>query len=244
MYNKWFYISKPVWNNSFSYEKRSIKKIYVPSLKKIDSIDEVELQSNKNKLAFSDYSNSKNLKLCFGLKNFYEIIWNWKKIYIFDNHNHAFYFWYLARKNWIIGDDNILYHIDEHADTRDNNKNINNIDSKDLKKVFKFTNEELNVGDYIIPALKEWIIRKVIQIRNSSNLQDYLKTIDKYHNNQKILNLDLDFFQPDLDFIDYDLKKQVILDIAKKVDVITIASSPFFIDQKLALKVLKDIFSK
>jgi hypothetical protein len=75
-------------------------------------------------------------------------------------------------------------------------------------------------------------------------LQDYLKTIDKYHNNQKILNLDLDFFQPDLDFIDYDLKKQVILDIAKKVDVITIASSPFFIDQKLALKVLKDIFSK
>jgi hypothetical protein len=57
-----------------------------------------------------------------------------------------------------------------------------------------------------------------------------------------ILNLDLDFFQPDLDFIDYVLKKQVTLDAARKADVITVATSPFFIDQKLALDVFKDLF--
>ncbi|MBT3726893.1 hypothetical protein HOG21_04250 [bacterium] len=57
-----------------------------------------------------------------------------------------------------------------------------------------------------------------------------------------VLNLDLDFFQPDLDYIDYELKKKVILDIAKKADIITVSTSPFFIDQNLAVKVFKDIF--
>jgi len=64
------------------------------------------------------------------------------------------------------------------------------------------------------------------------------------HPKNIILNLDLDFFQPDLDFIDYELKKEVILDIAKKADMITISTSPFFIDQNLAIKVFKDLFQK
>jgi hypothetical protein len=58
------------------------------------------------------------------------------------------------------------------------------------------------------------------------------------------LNLDLDFFQPDLDFIDYDLMKKVNLDAANKAKVITVATSPFFIHQDLAIKVFKDIFSE
>ena len=58
-----------------------------------------------------------------------------------------------------------------------------------------------------------------------------------------ILNLDLDFFQPELDFISYDLKKKVVLDAAEKASIITIATSPFFIDQTLAIQVFKDIFT-
>jgi hypothetical protein len=46
-----------------------------------------------------------------------------------------------------------------------------------------------------------------------------------------------------LDFIDYELKKKVILDITKKATVITVATSPFFIDQNLAIKVFKDLFN-
>jgi hypothetical protein len=57
-----------------------------------------------------------------------------------------------------------------------------------------------------------------------------------------ILNLDLDFFEPNLDYIDYNLKKKVILNIAKKAKVITVATSPFFIDQEVAIKVFKDLF--
>ena len=57
-----------------------------------------------------------------------------------------------------------------------------------------------------------------------------------------ILNLDLDFFEPELDFIDYDLKKQVILDIARRADVITVCTSPYFIEQQRALEVFRDLF--
>jgi len=242
MYKKWFYITEPVWNNAFSYEQRKNKRIYVPSLIKIDSFDDIKLQKDKEKIAFEDFDFNDKLSTNYWLENFYEIDWKWKKIYLFDNHNHAFYFWYLARNKWIIWEDNTLIHIDEHADTRNNNKILLKSDINDLNKVFKFTNEVLNVGDYIIPAKNEWLIWNIVQIRNTSNLEEYLKNKDKYKENI-ILNLDLDFFQPDLDFIDYNLKKNVVLDWAKKASVITVCTSPFFIEQELAIKVFKDIFS-
>jgi hypothetical protein len=68
-----------------------------------------------------------------------------QKIFLFDNHNHAFYFWYLARNRGVIGDHNTLIHIDEHADTRDNGKHLLKPESYDLEKVFHFTNYILNV---------------------------------------------------------------------------------------------------
>jgi hypothetical protein len=166
---------------------------------------------------------------------------------LFDNHNHAYAFWYLARDKGIIWDNNTLIHIDEHADTRDNNKSLLKPESYDLEKIFHFTNYVLNVGDYIIPAQEEGIVWDIIQIRNESNLNDYITSppaplLRGEGSNNIILNLDLDFFQPDLDFIDYDLKKRVVLDAANKASVITVATSPFFINQELALKVFRDIF--
>ena len=242
MYKKPFYLTEPVWNNAFSYEKRENNKLYIPNLIQIDNFDEIKLQKNKEKIAFEDFWFDDKLSTNYGLENFYKINLNGKDIYLFDNHNHAFYFWYLARQEGVIWDKNILIHIDEHADTRDNNKHLLKPDSKDLEKVFNFTNNVLNVGDYIIPAKEEWIIWDIVQIRNTSNLEDYLKNRNKYNNNI-ILNLDLDFFQPDLDFIDYELKKKVVLDAASKANIITISTSPFFIKQDLAIKVFKDIFS-
>jgi hypothetical protein len=55
------------------------------------------------------------------------------------------------------------------------------------------------------------------------------------------LNLDLDFFCSNLDFIDFELKKKAIKKIFNMASLITISSSPFFIDQELALKKLKDL---
>ncbi len=255
MYSESFYIEEDVWNNAFSFDKRINKRLFVPSLKKIESFDEIKLWKE---IVFEDFDFDWILQSCTGLENFYEIDWKGKQMYLFDNHNHALYFWYLACDNWIIWENNLLYHVDEHSDMRDPREYLLKPDSYDLEKVFNYTNfSRVNVGNYIIPAQKDWLISDIVQIRNEDNLLDY-NTSPLSHlltgegvrgvgwasdGNNVILNLDLDFFQPDLDFIDYDLKKKVVLDIASKASLITVATSPFFINQTLALKVFKDLFN-
>lgn len=233
----WFYLTEPVWNNAFSFTERKNKKLWVPEL--IDAkISDIELWEE---VVFEDFGFDDQLSTNTGLKNFYKIKWKDKDIYLFDNHNHAYYFWYLARSEWIIWDDNTLIHIDEHADTRDPWEYLMKPESIDLDTVFHYTNQVYNVGNYIVPAEKEWIIKNTIQVRNTHNLEEYID-LRSTLGWDIILNLDLDFFQPDLDFIDYDLKKKVTLDAAEKAKVITVATSPFFINQELAIKVFKDIF--
>ncbi len=240
MYQNSFYITNCIGNNALSYNQRTNKKLFVPSLKTISSFDEIEFW---DEVVFEDYDFDDILQSCTGLRNFYEMTWRGKPLYLFDNHNHAYYFFYLARHQWYIADSATFFHVDEHADMRDPENYLMKPDSLDMEKVFEYTNfSKVNVGNYIIPAQKEWLLWDVIQIRNEKNLLDYeAGSCDKYKGNI-ILNLDLDFFEPELDFIDYDLKKKVILDMAERADFITVATSPFFIDQELAIKVFKDIF--
>ena len=245
MYNKWFFIESPVWNNEFSFDKRQNKKLFVPEIIEAKSFDEIKFQDDLEKIAFEDFDFDDKLSTNYWLKNFYRFQMWWKEVVLFDNHNHAFYFWYEARSRKIIWDKNILIHIDQHADTRDNDKIISKSDSKSLEKVFDFTNFVLNVWDYIIPAQKEGIIENVVQIRNTKNLEDYLQNFSNKKNNSKIiLNLDLDFFASELDFIDFELKKEVILDVFEKASYVTVCTSPFFVDQGLAVEKFKEIFKE
>lgn len=245
MYNKWFFIENPVWNNEFSFDKRQNKKLFVPEIIEAKSFDEIKFQDDLEKIAFEDFDFDDKLSTNYWLKNFYRFQMWWKEVVLFDNHNHAFYFWYEARSRKIIWDKNILIHIDQHADTRDNDKIISKSDSKSLEKVFDFTNFVLNVWDYIIPAQKEGIIENVVQIRNTKNLEDYLQNFSNKKNNSKIiLNLDLDFFASELDFIDFELKKKVILDVFEKASYVTVCTSPFFVDQGLAVEKFKEIFKE
>ena len=245
MYNKWFFIENPVWNNEFSFDKRQNKKLFVPEIIEAKSFDEIKFQDDLEKIAFEDFDFDDKLSTNYWLKNFYRFQMWWKEVVLFDNHNHAFYFWYEARSRKIIWDKNILIHIDQHADTRDNDKIISKSDSKSLEKVFDFTNFVLNVWDYIIPAKKEGIIENIVQIRNTKNLEDYLQNFSNKKNNSKIiLNLDLDFFASELDFIDFELKKKVILDVFEKASYVTVCTSPFFVDQRLAVEKFKEIFKE
>ncbi len=241
MYKKSFFLTKAIWNNAFSFNKRINKKLFIPSLKKINDFNKIKLQTDKEKVAFEDFNFNWELESCLWLKNFYEITLQNKKIYLFDNHNHAFYFWYLSKYNKIIKNNVVLFHIDEHSDMRNPKIYLKDNEISDLKKVFEFTNFNLNVGNYIVPAQRQGLIWEIVQVRSSKwikNAKKLLHTIKK----DIILNLDLDFFRPELDFIDYSLKKYIVLNIAKKAKIITIATSPFFINSELAIKVLKDIF--
>lgn len=242
MYQKPFFIEEPIGNNAFSFDERKNKRLYVPSIKTISSFSEIQLGEE---IVFEERDEHDTLMSCKWLKNLYQFEWNNIPVYLVDNHNHVFYFWYLARKNGFIWDNCLLYHIDEHADTRDPWKYLLKPDSYDMEKVFEFTNYFLNVGNYIIPAEKEGIVWKTVQIRSESALEEYIDGDfgDFEQDRDIILNLDLDFFSPGLDYIDYSLKKKVIQDIAQKSQLITLCTSPYFINQQRALDVFIDIFS-
>ena len=224
-----FYIDKPTGNNIFSYEERSNKKIFVPKLIQ-GTLDDVLVGSE---IVFNEIDEEIEIK-AKGLKNMVKFDYQDKDIYIFDNHNHAFYFWIKSLNKGSFTKGCKLVHVDQHKDTRvpeNYEVDVNNIDD-----VFRYTNEVLNVGSFIKPALEHNIFSELIIIDSS-----YGFDLEIY--GEFVLDIDLDIFSKDMDYIPYDLKLSKIQELIKKAKVITIASSPFFIDQEYAIKVLKELFN-
>ena len=58
-----------------------------------------------------------------------------------------------------------------------------------------------------------------------------------------VLDIDLDIFSKDMEYIPYDFRLNKIKDLIRGAKVITIASSPYFIEQDKAIKVLKELFN-
>jgi hypothetical protein len=77
-----------------------------------------------------------------------------KEIFIFDNHNHALYFWLDAMRRGAISHGCELIHIDEHSDLWTNEHTLDLEKARaDEKYAWEFTNYSCNVGNYIQPAL-------------------------------------------------------------------------------------------
>lgn len=236
MYTKPFFIEKPVWNNAFSFDKRENKKLFVTSLIDWD-LSDLSIWEN---IVFEDFDFDSKLISYAWLKNFIRFKYNWKEIIIFDNHNHAIYFWAEAYSRWIIWKKSNLIHIDEHSDMRDPEIYPENLDN--LQEIFDYTNFTLNVGNYIIPSQKLWLVWEIYQIRSEANIEDFsFENLDSRVSN--IVNLDVDFFAPELDYMNYDNKIAFVKKSIQKADFVTIATSPFFIDQELAIKVIKEILN-
>lgn len=224
-----FYIEKPIGNNIFSYEDRSNKKIYVPKLIE-GSLDDVVVG---DKVVFNEIDENIEIK-AKGLKNMVKYSIKDKEIYIFDNHNHALYFWIKSLKFNKFNKGCKLVHIDQHKDMREPENY--NVDMNDIDDVFRYTNDVLNVGNFIQPALKHNIFSEVIIIDSSYGFNLDIQ-------GEFVLDIDLDIFSKDMEYISYDLRINRIKELIKKAKVITIASSPFFIDQEYAIKVLKELFN-
>lgn len=224
-----FYIEKPIGNNIFSYEDRSNKKIYVPKLIE-GSLDDVVVG---DKVVFNEIDENIEIK-AKGLKNMVKYSIEDKEVYIFDNHNHALYFWIKSLKFNKFNKRCKLVHIDQHKDMREPENY--NVDMNDIDDVFRYTNDVLNVGNFIQPALKHNIFSEVIIIDSSYGFNLDIQ-------GEFVLDIDLDIFSKDMEYISYDLRINKIKELIKKAKVITIASSPFFIDQEYAIKVLKELFN-
>ena len=229
-----FYIDQPVGNNAFSYSERKNKKIYVSPLIH-GKLSDLNLG---DKIVFSEIEDriEKNKT---GLKNF--IHWNTdgKNIFIFDNHNHALFFWLWGWMHKKIDSGVILVHIDQHTDMRKPATPFRGKLDKNLTvdKIFQYTNYKLNVGNFIQPALGTGLISSVEIINNSTAFNNPIP--DKF-----ILDIDMDIFAPELDFMDNQVKLVKIKSYINKTSFITIATSPFFIDQKIAIQYINYLFTK
>lgn len=79
----------------------------------------------------------------------------------------------------------------------------------------------------------------MIRIENEAQIDSNMDTIPSKNT---LLNLDLDIFAPELDFIPETKKIRIIQNLLRHVEYVTIATSPFFIDQWTALEKLGKIF--
>ena len=233
MYEKPFYLTGKRGNNAFAHEERGAEpRLYVPSVIQGTLEDVVEGEE----VVFVDYDEGV-LQKCKGLKHFVKMQFNGVPVVVVDNHNHVFYFWYQALEQGILQRGASLVHVDAHKDAR-----VPEVlfEGGNLEEVFRYTNEVLNVGNYIIPAQKEGLIGDVQFVTGEAALED--RSFMERPN--KILNVDLDFFAPDLDYISFEKTKAFILEQAKTASLITVCTSPFFIEQKLAIARLIDVFGE
>jgi hypothetical protein len=101
------------------------------------------------------------------------------------------------------------------------------------------------VGNFIPPAIESWIIRNQTQIRSTTALEN----LNVNKNQNFILDIDLDFC---LNWIDKNkINEETVRLLKNKFDEIwkyalwiTIATSPYFLNQELAIKIVEELLTK
>ncbi len=216
-------------NNAFSYDLRGEDpKIFVPPLKS-GPLDLLELG---DRIVFSDMDEYDVLRDCTGLAFELETEVLGRPAVVVDNHNFVFYFWAKAMQAGIFEPGLTLLHVDQHKDSR---VPAAPYEGQSLEDAFAYTHEVLQVGDYIRPALDLGWFSRVVNVTGEAGL-------DQTVEGDLILNVDLDFFAPELSYISFEKARDFIREHAKRAKFISFASSPFFIDQALAIQKLRALF--
>lgn len=227
-----FFLTRPVGNNAFSFELRQNQAIYVAPLRS----DNSALAIGKH-IAFSEIDDGVEINRA-GLAAFHYLQRGEKDIFIFDNHNHAFSFWMWGVRQGRLKPGKPLLHIDQHSDMREPPEQfVAGLDTHlDLPVAFEYANFVLNVGNFIKPALASGLFSGVQMITGSD---DFDKPLPK----QFVLDVDIDVFAPEMDYIPKTKKLQHIQSCIERAQFITIATSPFFIEQSLAIKIVQELLA-
>lgn len=268
-YSQKHILTEPLGNNAFAWQEREVlyghsPTLIIPSL--IDgTIEDVMLWDD---VVFEEWEDGQ-IRSCTGLRNFVRLrhcdvgsnpankkgipnivsgslrTSRWQiqaEILIFDNHNHALYFWLEAVRRWVVETGFELIHIDEHSDLWDNSNKLDRDRAiQDEQYSWDFANLECNVGNYIRPALRAWLISTMIRIENEYQIDEYM---DYTPSENSILNIDIDIFAPELDHIPEWKKIKIIKNLLGKVKYVTIATSPYFIEQWKAIEKLHQILKQ
>ena len=245
---KWFFLEPSHANMQIS---NCWNPLRVAPIKKTSEYEKIIIDYDH--FAFAEKNQEWEIKYFHWLKHFL-LIENpdFPSIFLFDNHNHALPFryslaWNFKNSNKSQNKNEItLLHIDQHSDCRENSNYLElDRNKNEVEKVRKFCNQKCNVGNFIPPALQSWIIWNQIQIRSISALKNF-----KIEKNQIfILDIDLDFC---LSWINRNkLDKEVINILKEKWDEISrfalwisIATSPYFLNQDLAIELIETLLNK
>ena len=138
-------------------------------------------------------------------------------IFICDNHNVVLETWQLLKEYRPT-----LVHIDQHRD---------NATALQLDSLY-----HARICDYIDFAIKQnWIKPEIISIIENGDLPK----IDLIPQSNKICNIDLDIFAPECTVLSDEEKIDIIYKAVDNCSLITIATSPGFIDQQRAVDIAK-----
>ena len=215
-------ITENIWNNQFCFNQVENPKIWIADT--VDwTVENLEIWENT---VFREMKNWKVIEYKW-LKNFIHIKNNTQSIYIFDNHNHALKYWIDEYKQWNISFWFDLIHIDQHTDM---NKSESELDLENPNF------DVYNVWNFIQPALKSWLISKVEQINTEYKLLNF-----QTNENDLILDIDLDFRAPEMSIEKYVETIEKTKNLISTSRVVTIATSPYFLDQNLAIKICKEL---
>lgn len=225
-----FFIEDPVGNNAFSFTERRNRRIFVPPLI-TGSLSDLKIGET---IVFSEIESGQEHNLP-GLDQF--IFWqrNHQPIFIFDNHNHAFCFWIAAYRAGVFPAGLRLVHVDQHSDMREPAVFPNSLDEMTIPAAFEYTNFQLNVGNFIQPALRLGLFKSVEIIDSSYSLS-------RRFDEPIVLDIDVDFFADAMSYIRDSEKLAVIRSYLNIAQFVTIATSPYFISQQHAIDVIHNIF--
>lgn len=169
-----------------------------------------------------------------GLKESSYTVLNKKYVFLTDNHQKVLtpFFWCFKHLKSPLH----IVHIDAHRDdatfpyhTQNSPNSLTNI---------QHIESQCRVSDYLDAGEKIGIIQQVISVTQSSEFENFSIPKESY-----ILNLDIDIFGPEGEAVNLETKVKTIALAWKYSSAVCIATSPGFIDQDHAQKIIEIFIS-
>lgn len=158
---------------------------------------------------------------------------NPKTLFVFDNHSKALFAFLLCKH--VFNTALPVVHIDAH---KDNAECLFDVPSAITFKNITQTYNQSRIGDFLDVATKGALIGDITRITQSFEFESYTLPQDPY-----ILSLDIDIFGPDGECVSDAIKRLVVTDAWRNAAVVTIATSPGFIDQSYAKTLIEEFYN-
>lgn len=245
------------YNESFVSRAMNSRRLFKTRPLRFGSISDLELVD----VSSSEYSDIPSPE--YALKEYIRSEFGERKIpvYIFDDHNHAFFAWFEALGEGYIETGANLLHFDDHLDGKKEKSQRLLPNFSDLKSAADFA-QRLDFDIFIEPAVKSGLLSKVYwiqkyfkspvfneedqyEIAHTTVGPSYVNEIlgENPNNKKTIVDIDIDYFTH------IDDQEQITQEIAKmrksmkEAGVITIAISPGFLNEQKALDLVGRLLS-